>query len=98
MSTVLSSKKVIVIGVVIFIALVMQTESFAGEDWEVRTQLPPKRLAFATAVVGHKIYLIGGSVYDTAETTSKTLKTVYSSLNLTMVKSTIIVDFIVNSL
>ena len=30
MSTLLSSKKVIVIGVAIFIALAMQTESFAG--------------------------------------------------------------------
>ncbi len=67
MSTMLSSKKVIAIGLAIFIALVMQTESFANQDWEVRTQLPPKRLAFATAVVGHKVYLIGGSVYDKAK-------------------------------
>ena len=67
MSTVLSSKKIIVIGIAIFIALVMQTESLADEDWEVITQLPPKRLAFATAVVGHKVYLIGGSVYDKAK-------------------------------
>lgn len=67
MSIVLSSKKVLVIGVAIFIALVMQTESFADQGWEVITQLPPKRLAFATAVVGHKVYLIGGSVFEKAK-------------------------------
>ncbi len=67
MSTVLSSKKVLVIGVAIFIALVMQTESFADQGWEVITQLPPKRGAFATAVVGHKVYLIGGSVFEKAK-------------------------------
>ncbi len=63
MSTMLSSKKVIAIGLAIFIALVMQTESFADQDWEVRTQLPTKRIACARAVVGHKIYLIGGSLF-----------------------------------
>ena len=67
MSTVLSSKKVIAIGLAIFIALVMQTESFAGQDWEVRTQLPTKRIACATAVVGHKVYLIGGTVFEKAK-------------------------------
>ena len=30
-----SLKKVIVIGVAVLIVLRMQTESFAGEDWEV---------------------------------------------------------------
>lgn len=63
MSTLLSSKKIIVIGVAIFIALVIQTESFADQGWEVRTQLPTKRIACATAVVGHKVYLIGGSLF-----------------------------------
>jgi len=38
-----SLKKVIVIGVAVLIALLTQIESFAGEDWEVITQLPTKR-------------------------------------------------------
>ncbi len=67
MSTMLSSKKVIVIGVLIFILSLMKIETFADQGWEVRTQLPPKRLAFATAVVGHKVYLIGGSVFEKAK-------------------------------
>ena len=65
MSSVFNPRRVIII--VVFILLLMQTESFAGEDWEVRTQLPPKRMAFATAVVGHKVYLIGGTVYEKAK-------------------------------
>ena len=65
MSNVFHRRRVMIIAV--FILLLMQTESFAGEDWEVRTQLPPKRMAFATAVVGHKVYLIGGTIYEKAK-------------------------------
>lgn len=57
-----SLKKVIVMGVVVFIFSLVQIESFAGQGWEVITQLPTKRYAFSTAVVDDKIYLIGGSL------------------------------------
>ena len=59
-----SVKKVIVIGVAVFILLLMKTESFAGQDWEVITQLPTKRWEFTTAVVADKIYFIGGSLFE----------------------------------
>ncbi len=62
MSSVFTSKKAIVIGVVVFVFLLMQMGSFAGEDWEVITQLPTKRWGFATAVVDDQIYLIGGTL------------------------------------
>ena len=57
-------KKAMVIGVVVFILLLVQMESFAGEDWELKTQLHTERITFATAVVGNKIYLIGGTLYE----------------------------------
>ena len=63
MSTVFSSKKVIVIGVVVFILSLMEIEGFADRGWELKTQLSTERITFATAVVGTKIYLIGGSLY-----------------------------------
>ena len=63
MSTVFSSKKVIVIGVVVFILSLMEIEGFADQGWELKTQLSTERITFATAVVGTKIYLIGGSLY-----------------------------------
>ena len=63
MSSMFTFKKAIVIGIGVFIFFLMQIESFAGEDWEVVTQLPTERITFATAVVGHKIYLIGGTLY-----------------------------------
>ena len=59
-----SSKKVIVIGVIVFILLLMQIEAFAGEDWERITELPTKRKGFATAVIDNKVYLIGGSLFE----------------------------------
>ena len=59
-----SLKKRIVIGVVVFILLLMQIESFAGEEWQRITQLPTKRWEFSTAVVADKIYLIGGSLFE----------------------------------
>ena len=58
------SKKVIAIGVAVLIALLTQIESFAGEDWEVITQLPTKRWEFSTAVVDDKVYIIGGSPFE----------------------------------
>ena len=63
MSTVFSSKKAIVIGVVVFILSLMQIDTFADQGWELRTQLSTERITFATAVVGDKIYLIGGTLY-----------------------------------
>ena len=63
MSTVFSSKKVIVIGIVVFILSLTQIEGFADQGWELKTQLSTERITFATAVVGHKIYLIGGTLY-----------------------------------
>ena len=64
MSRMFNSKKAIVISVVFLIFSLMQIESFAGQDWEVITQLPTKRWEFATAVVDDKIYLIGGSLFQ----------------------------------
>lgn len=57
-------KKAMVIGIVVFILLLVQMETFADQDWELKTQLPTERITFATAVVGHKIYLIGGTHYE----------------------------------
>ncbi len=60
MLNVMTSKKIMVI--VVFIFLLMQMEALAGGDWELITELSTKRLAFATAVVEGKIYLIGGTL------------------------------------
>ena len=62
MSSVLNLKKTIVIGTVVSLLLLMQIESFAGQDWELITQLPTKRYAFSTAVVDDKVYIIGGTL------------------------------------
>ena len=64
MSKVFNSKTAIVIGVVVFILSLMQIETFADQGWELKTQLPTERVIFATAVVGNKIYLIGGTLYE----------------------------------
>ena len=64
MSSVLTSKKTIVISVVVFILSLMQMESFARNKWEPITQLPTERESFATAVVDNKIYLIGGTLFE----------------------------------
>lgn len=64
MASVLNSKKNIVMGVVVLVVLLIQIESFAGEDWEVITQLPTKRWEFSTAVVEDKVYIIGGSFFE----------------------------------
>ncbi len=64
MSSLLNCKKTIAIGVVVLIASLMQIQSFAGEDWEVITQLPTKRWEFSTAVVNDKVYIIGGSLFN----------------------------------
>ena len=64
MSSVLTSKKAIVISVVVFILLLMQMESFARNNWERITELPTERESFATAVVDNKIYLIGGTLFE----------------------------------
>lgn len=62
MSGVFTSKKAIVMGIIVLSVLLMPIESFAGEEWEWITQLPTKRMAFSTAVVDDKIYIIGGSL------------------------------------
>ena len=59
-----SRKKVIVIVMVVLILSLVQIESFAGQDWEVITQLPTKRWEFSTAVVDDKVYIIGGSLFE----------------------------------
>ena len=66
MANVFNSKRTIVVGVVVLLFLLMQIESFAGEDWEVITQLPTERWGLATAVVDDKIYIIGGSSAEDA--------------------------------
>ena len=57
-------KKAIVISVLVFIFSLMQIETFSDQGWELKTQLPTERITFATAVVGYKIYLIGGTLYE----------------------------------
>ena len=64
MSKVFNSKTAMVIGVVVFILSLMQIETFADQGWELKTQLPTKRVGFATAVVDNKIYLIGGNLFE----------------------------------
>ena len=59
-----SLKKLIVIGIVVFILSLVQIKTFADQGWEPRTQLSTQRIVFATAVVGHKIYLIGGTLFE----------------------------------
>jgi len=58
-----TSKKATVMGVVVFILSLMPIETFADQGWELKTHLSTERITFATAVVGHKIYLIGGTLY-----------------------------------
>ncbi len=59
-----NSKTTLVMAVVFFNSLLMQIESFAGEEWKVITEISTKRTAFATAVVEDKIYLIGGTSFE----------------------------------
>ena len=62
MSSMFTSKKSIVISVVVLILLFMRIDSFAGEEWKRITQIPTQpRLASANAVVDNKIYIIGGT-------------------------------------
>ena len=56
-------KKAMVISVLVYIFSLIHIEASADQGWERRTQLPTKRVGFATAVVGHKVYLIGGTLY-----------------------------------
>ncbi len=64
MPTGFSFKKAIVIGIVVFILSLMQIETFADQGWELKTQLSTERITVATAVVGNKIYLIGGTLFE----------------------------------
>ena len=53
----------IVVLMVIVLCLVT-TENIAGEKWQVVSELPTHREDFSTAVVGDKIYLIGGTLFE----------------------------------
>ena len=64
MSSVFTSNKTIVVGVVILIFLLMQVESFAGQGWEPISQLPTDRWGLSAAVVDDKIYIIGGTLTE----------------------------------
>lgn len=64
MLSVFNTKKGIIIRCVVFILFGMLIASFAGADWEPITQLPTDKEGFATAVVGNKVYLIGGSLSE----------------------------------
>ena len=64
MSNVFNSKRTLAMGVVVLMLSLLQIEAFAGEEWELITQLPTEREDFATAVVENKVYLIGGSLYE----------------------------------
>lgn len=47
--------------VVLFLVTI---ENIAAERWEVISQLPTRRINFSTAVVGGKVYLIGGTLFE----------------------------------
>ena len=53
----------IVVLMVIVLCLVT-TENIAGEKWQVVSELPTHREDFSAAVVGDKIYLIGGTLFE----------------------------------
>ena len=53
---------VISLAVVIFCNLVI--ENAVGNEWQVISELPTHRSEFSTAVVGGKIYLIGGTRFE----------------------------------
>ena len=54
----------LIVFIVVFILSIVQIETFADQGWELRTRLSTKRIVFATAVVGNKIYLIGGTLFE----------------------------------
>jgi len=64
MSNVFNYRRTLVMNVVVFVFFLMQIEAFADEEWELITELPTKRWEFSTAVIGDKIYLIGGSLFQ----------------------------------
>ena len=57
-------QSIIVIGIIVI--LLTTIEGIAGSDWKVVTEIPTKRVDFATAVVDGKIYLIGGTFFENA--------------------------------
>lgn len=57
-------KKAMVVNVLVFMLSLIQIETFADQDWELKTQLPSERVGFTTAVVGNQIYLIGGNLFE----------------------------------
>ncbi len=54
----------IVAGLVVIILFLVSIENIAAERWEVISKLPTHRKDFSTAVVGDKIYLIGGTLFE----------------------------------
>jgi len=64
MLRVFNYRRAFVMAVVVFVFLLMQIGSFAGEAWKQITQFPTLRVGFATAVVDNKIYLIGGTLFE----------------------------------
>ena len=53
---------IVVLMVIVF--CLVTTENIAGEKWHVISELPTHREDFSTAVVGDKIYLIGGTLFE----------------------------------
>ena len=64
MSNVFNYRRTLVMNVIVLVSLLIQIEAFPGEEWERITELPTRRWEFSTAVIGDKIYLIGGSLFD----------------------------------
>ena len=54
----------IVVSLAAFVLFHVVIGNVAAEEWEVVSQLPTGRQAFSTAVVGGKIYLIGGNLFE----------------------------------
>lgn len=54
----------IVAGLVVNVLFLVNIENIAAEKWEVISKLPTHREDFSTAVVGDKIYLIGGTLFE----------------------------------
>ena len=76
MASWLHCKKTIVMGIIVSLLLLIQIESFAGEEWQRITQLPSQRWSFSSAVVEDKIYIIGGSLFENFENGPLGLSTV----------------------
>ena len=54
----------VVAGLVVTVLFLVSIENIAAERWKVISKLPTHRYDFSTAVVGDKIYLIGGTLFE----------------------------------